>query len=685
MIQKASTLLAFLSVAALSACSAGARANLLLNPSFEAGVSFPDHWMAWGDGTYIWQTGGAHSGDKCMNLGGSAFALMYQRVPGVPGTTYAVSAWAKYASGDGVGTLKLEFHDAGENVIVQYPLTFPAPAEWTEFSVTDVAPPDTALVTATIVGEADGMVLFDDVSLVSDDGSPATISFDLGNTLHTFEGFGAQIWGYGPDESFPNLDLIRRQALEGLNIKHVRIENYAESATWTDMQNTRAMTDELGIQWVYMIWVAPGPYMDGNGCLRDDMIDDFAIWWTSEVADLYSHGIPVEYIELMNEPDSGGQWSTGITPVQYNLLVNELRPRLNDAGFANVGIVGPGTSSLTWSHPEVYINGLDETGVVAMGSWSTHVWGGDQGGPFPDGGLDMEYHWPNFGDAADARDPTLLKFVTEYATYERTFHGVTYPHADDYGSWNEDNVFPYYSVTNCMPYAVRVYENSLALLNSGANAPFVWQAIDEPTEVNPPGYPGTKRKSWGLLDLWGEPKPVYGVLLTLYPKIPVGAHVVGASAQDMVIYSGAYLYGGRLVIGMANGSAAERSATVELCGAAHVEVVEAVAFVIDHVGNPDIGDPDTGQTIYRELTVTPDHNVDVTLPADSTLTVVCNVALISGDLDFDGDVDLADLAQLLGHYGIGSGASYTHGDLDGDGDVDLADLATLLGNYGEGL
>ncbi len=53
-----------------------------------------------------------------------------------------------------------------------------------------------------------------------------------------------------------------------------------------------------------------------------------------------------------------------------------------------------------------------------------------------------------------------------------------------------------------------------------------------------------------------------------------------------------------------------------------------------------------------------------------------------GDLDGDNDVDLADLAELLGGYGITEGATYEDGDLDGDGDVDLADLAELLGLYG---
>jgi len=55
---------------------------------------------------------------------------------------------------------------------------------------------------------------------------------------------------------------------------------------------------------------------------------------------------------------------------------------------------------------------------------------------------------------------------------------------------------------------------------------------------------------------------------------------------------------------------------------------------------------------------------------------------LPGDLDYDGDVDLSDLAQLLVNYGVTSGAGYEDGDLDGDGDVDLSDLARLLAVYG---
>jgi len=53
-----------------------------------------------------------------------------------------------------------------------------------------------------------------------------------------------------------------------------------------------------------------------------------------------------------------------------------------------------------------------------------------------------------------------------------------------------------------------------------------------------------------------------------------------------------------------------------------------------------------------------------------------------GDLDYDYDIDLSDLAQLLSNYGTQYGALYEDGDLDGDRDVDLSDLAGLLSVYG---
>lgn len=52
------------------------------------------------------------------------------------------------------------------------------------------------------------------------------------------------------------------------------------------------------------------------------------------------------------------------------------------------------------------------------------------------------------------------------------------------------------------------------------------------------------------------------------------------------------------------------------------------------------------------------------------------------DINYDGVVDIADLATLLVHFGMDSGASFGDGDIDGDGDVDLSDLSELLLEFG---
>ena len=448
---------------------------------------------------------------------------------------------------------------------------------------------------------------------------PESLVYDLSQIRQTFMGFGAQIWSYCSDEDYPDLLSWRQKALEELNIKYVRVVK--ESASWEDLQKTRAMTDALGIKWVYMIWSAPRQY-SSRRLLTD--IPGFADWWVSEVDNLYKHNIPVEYIELMNEPDSEGKWSTGITGSQYNDLIKDLRPKLDRAGYSRVGIVGPGISSLSWSRPDEYIKFFDKTLASSMAAWSTHSWDDDKKGP-----TDIESFWPNFGRPVSELNSSLPKFVTEYATKQKSFHGIEYPMPDDYGQWDDSKVYPYYSTTNITPYAARVYANTFALLNSGANALFIWQLSDEPTEVNPLGRRGGKHKSWGLLDLWGKPKPVYPALLTLYPKIPIGSKMVKSPDQKSnKLYTGVLVNDKQVIIGVANDNPSPNSGTIHLKNVpSDLRIIKAEAFEPVYIGDRTKGEPDRGKMVKKDLTLTKEqtgqYSIKVSLPADSILTIIC--------------------------------------------------------------
>ncbi len=630
-------------MSATACASPAAAANVLANPSFESGTLHPSSWNTWGDGDFVWQTGGARTGSKCMNLGGSDLALMYQRAPGVAGRAYVVQAWARYDSGAGDGEIKLEFHDGWENKIIEHRRSVHLPSDWTEYSIAGVAPAGTVYATATIVGFGGSTLLFDDVSL-SEQAQDPDLLIDVRAESHTFLGFGAQIWDFGPDTV---------RVCNDLNVRYVRV-----SSTSAAVQASAA-----GLNVLLLRWSAPAEWLDGDNELMTQYVDDYAVLWANTVADLAAGGRAPDYIELSNEPD--GDWNTYISPGNYNTLVKLTRAELDARGLFDVGIVGPGLTHLDWNnHNSTWIGALDAQAVASLAAWGTHTW--DDGSLCDGGASCIHENWPDFGDSADARDPTLPKFITEFATKENTFHGVTYPQPD---------LFRDYSATNSMPYAVRVYENALALLNHGAHVPFIWQATDQDWE----------QKGWGLIDLAGNPKPVFYALQTWWPTVPVGASVIDVGDQSAsLIYAGAFVKDDRLVIGLANDSAAACGKTLRVTGAASVQIVAAPACLLDHQGDPATQDPDTAQVIQQSLTVGPDNSIDITLPADSTLTLVCDLSFLAGDIDRDGNVDLADYAILAGCLAgpnaitpppSCSAERFARADLDTDADVDLSDVA----------
>lgn len=89
-----------------------------------------------------------------------------------------------------------------------------------------------------------------------------------------------------------------------------------------------------------------------------------------------------------------------------------------------------------------------------------------------------------------------------------------------------------------------------------------------------------------------------------------------------------------------------------------------------------------GQPVQRLLDATPTWEPVAGVPRDYGFrTYVEAGESLPGDLDGDGDVDLADLGIILADYGCTSPPPCA-GDADGDGDTDLGDLGVVLANYG---
>ncbi len=112
-------------------------------------------------------------------------------------------------------------------------------------------------------------------------------------------------------------------------------------------------------------------------------------------------------------------------------------------------------------------------------------------------------------------------------------------------------------------------------------------------------------------------------------------------------------------------------------GADGVVDLDDLNYILANFG--DWNDLEVAQNIDLSCDMNGDLRVD---GADVAALFCCAWGAPQGDLDFDGDVDISDLASLLANFGSTSGAGYENGDIDFDGDVDISDLAGLLANFG---
>ncbi|MBN2211751.1 MAG: hypothetical protein JW709_10195 [Sedimentisphaerales bacterium] len=468
--------------------------------------------------------------------------------------------------------------------------------------------------------------------------------FDVSATRQTVMGFGAQVWSG---------DTNVNAMLSNLNCKYVRMEigpNWNEvtdppptdssrasfdayfadhigAARVNNLAASWAMADSLGIEIIANQFHAPNAWLDGGNQLLSAYHQDFALLWGATAAFLDGHGMRPDYVDLLNEPE--GHWNVYVPPADYNTVVKLVRYELDDRGFADVGIVGPGLAYLDHDDGgQTWVNALDQDGVASLAAWSTHAW--DESFQ-PDCGPEfLENRWIDFGNAIANKDPEgfMPVFVTEYMTGATTFNGISYasPGSASSGTASETDAF-----------AVRVFQNTLSLLNCGANALVLWEAADQ-------YWSGS---SWGLLRsaaMGNTPRPAYYALSCLLPVIPDNAQVIEKSWTDNEVIAGAFWEGNTLVAAFANGTTGVKQRVAQLANINSARVTQAWAY-------------EGGSVVDRTSSVVMDqdlHQALVSLEPDSTLTVVFSINECSESLnaDLNGDcvVNLIDFSIVSSNW-----------------------------------
>jgi hypothetical protein len=187
----------------------------------------------------------------------------------------------------------------------------------------------------------------------------------------------------------------------------------------------------------------------------------------------------------------------------------------------------------------------------------------------------------------------------------------------------------------------------------------------------------------------------FGVLgITLFTNrglvAPGNWEVIPGSETGILTFEGSYdqASSGLLEIGIAGLVAGDNHDQLNIRNNAGLAGTLDVALLNGYV--PQCGDSFTIMTYgsftgdfdtYNGLVI----NNDLQFVPDLTPTALILTVGLIGDLNGDGEIGIADLAQLLSNYGMTSGATYEMGDIEplgGDSDVDLADLAALLAAYG---
>nr|MDO8108744.1 hypothetical protein [Candidatus Sigynarchaeota archaeon] len=408
--------------------------------------------------------------------------------------------------------------------------------------------------------------------------------FDVNNASsgHEVLGFGANVW---------NGDGRIHGLVHDLNFKFVRMfyggaDCPANVSGWMRADfdalyaglAQSATIDMLRAHNVSVIVTPgiPGNWLDAGSTFKPEYIQSIAILDGALAGAMSGLGQPPEYMESFNEPD--GSWNGHVLPTDYNAIVKALRAELDFRGLQSVKIDGPGLAHVDLGDRDEYVESLDAQGLDAIGAWSLHGWEWTSE-VRADPALLRQAFANGFIKSIRARDPgrTRPVLVTEYSTF----------------AFNNDQGIP---DSESIPFAIRVFENTLSFLNGGANGLVYWQGADQAWDPN---------NTWSFLRLNGTGRPVYHAATTLYPKIPTGARVVPVDDQAYGAYTGVFATNTTVVMMLVNRFETSQTITVHAKGIAGALLAEAIGF-------------ENGQVVNKSLSMDLER---ITMPPLSSLTL----------------------------------------------------------------
>lgn len=385
------------------------------------------------------------------------------------------------------------------------------------------------------------------------EGQSLMVDFAAG---HPWFGLGAQVWLQPPQPAaarmlhdmnarFARISLVPNQLpvdrlQPGMPVERILplLDELAAGPHRERLAEYRDLAHQQQLRTHLVFWHPPEEWLDARAhkaashgeshLARSDRLADWARLSTACMVWLERFGIPLDAVELTNEPQ--GAWDARFTPEQYAELVVDARREMDAAGLRHVRIEGPGT-------------GVRNAGAYLAALQARHA--------LPALGYVTAHAYQPVEQMADGTAPGYDDFLGHgaYGPIIVTEFGVKKHNGDDpQAAQDLDLESPRYAVTAAA--------EGLVLLGRGASSAFYWQLQDRPSS----------KKAHGLLDPAGRRRPVAEAIATLFGHVPAGGTLAAATGGSSRVPVEGVLVDGKVHLLMANLTDAPQRVTVRFTG-----------------------------------------------------------------------------------------------------------------------